>query len=1266
MNGDKPESTYIYYIIAKHPLNSIQILTTNDPIDVLKTSYKYPIVISQSQGHIRFDLLVLKAVTKDLFDTPNLTTLDQSSYLLYTIGQTKLNITSDTSIKMFTTYFNSKSIYYCFYNRYSLEMHLVEMRFSKKDTLTYKFKCEMFTGVSGVFLIDSIFNRADYTEYIHMSKQNNNLMIYFLKNKDIFSVKNKNLCVVTNDGLLTYLEGYNTILNLNIRDYLDCSLGLKTNINAKDIIDITNSHITVSLGGTFNTFHLDFCINEEMVLIYFVFFKDLIDNFYEFIENILIIFVQHPNDNKLLLLFDYLLTIFALLFKHQYDQGQTLPNLDEYKLSYETVKKEGFFIINKINNIHTNCYDLLNEKKEHYLLQINEFSRLLFESQILTNHYSDQKSLIKFISCLLNIYNNPLVNYNYFIFFNSYDKELNLDSTLNLTEQYKLELFSIIDCITLNEMSLISKPNLNSMFKLINIFRSLKGLDVLTTESNSKLNFCFGEYTIVLNNFIKNESPICFKTNLIVELIKAETSLDKIKQFHPIIAITLLDEIKKYKSKTDVALTSDTEMNKKILMLLDRSDLVKNLSISEGLINTNALESNPLISTMLYENHNTNYESDFYLANIKFSNDSRFKEALRILNPSRFLKVNTSQLSNTDSNTYELERLSFALKHIYRQHSCCIGNGAIYLNTIKTFPKDTLTIKPLNMIYISSTDNISYKLDVSSEYIKDKEFDKWPEFHNGVSQSIRLCTEFFNNKSYIRNWIQFNKPVNPNYEHGGFLFAMGLLKQLDSLLSTDIYQYMKLAHDGVTIGILLGRAASKISTMEDALSRTLCLHIAYLIPSNLEINIPVTIQSAASVGLGLLYLGTGNRLMTEMLLEQIGKKISEKNININNIESYNLSLGFAIGLINLAMGNSHNQDLKLEEKLLNFANGGKKLTSKQTNDILLDIKQYGSYVEENEINTRITSTCAYACLTFIYLQTGNNALASKIKIPTNLAQLNTYRPFYFYLAIFAKNLISYNIEPTEDWIFSQIPEYIKFLFENNIATISNDILYTDKLNNIEFTQVAMSYYYCICAGIISIAFKHIGTNNIDTALLILHFITKVRKAHVINDIIVHGYAKYNDNNKNCINKNTLYSCLCICSYALAIVMAGSGDLSTFKTLRVIRKIIDSDFNPHNYGYYQAIHHAIGILFLGAGGLTLSNNKQAIALTYISIFPVFATNTNDNDKYLQALRHLYVLACETKILETREIESNKVVSTDLVMKYVDGRDVVVKTPFNVNL
>jgi len=50
-------------------------------------------------------------------------------------------------------------------------------------------------------------------------------------------------------------------------------------------------------------------------------------------------------------------------------------------------------------------------------------------------------------------------------------------------------------------------------------------------------------------------------------------------------------------------------------------------------------------------------------------------------------------------------------------------------------------------------------------------------------------------------------------------------------------------------------------------------------------------------------------------------------------------------------------------------------------------------------------------------------------------------------------------------------------------------------------------------------------------------------------------------------------------------MAGSGDSECFKTLRIIRKRLESEMH---YGHNMAINMALGLLFLGSGAYNLSN------------------------------------------------------------------------------
>ena len=71
-----------------------------------------------------------------------------------------------------------------------------------------------------------------------------------------------------------------------------------------------------------------------------------------------------------------------------------------------------------------------------------------------------------------------------------------------------------------------------------------------------------------------------------------------------------------------------------------------------------------------------------------------------------------------------------------------------------------------------------------------------------------------------------------------------------------MYQHLKTTHDATAIGLFLGRSASKIGSMDDVDTRTLCIHIPYLLPPTMNIELSLAIQSAAVFSAGLLYKGT--------------------------------------------------------------------------------------------------------------------------------------------------------------------------------------------------------------------------------------------------------------------------------------------------------------------------------------------------------------------------------------------------------------------------
>ena len=124
------------------------------------------------------------------------------------------------------------------------------------------------------------------------------------------------------------------------------------------------------------------------------------------------------------------------------------------------------------------------------------------------------------------------------------------------------------------------------------------------------------------------------------------------------------------------------------------------------------------------------------------------------------------------------------------------------------------------------------------------------------------------------------------------------------------------------------------------------------------------------------------------------------------------------------------------------------------------------------------------------------------------------------------------------------------------------------------------------------------------------------------------------------------------SISLSMIVAGSGDL---QVLRRLRYAFGMSHPPVWYGTHVAIHTAIGLLFLGCGRYTLGTSDAAIAAMIVAFFPRFNRVSSDNRSYLQALRHLWVLAVEPRCLIARDVDTKEVVFLPVKIKLKDGNE-----------
>ena len=364
-----------------------------------------------------------------------------------------------------------------------------------------------------------------------------------------------------------------------------------------------------------------------------------------------------------------------------------------------------------------------------------------------------------------------------------------------------------------------------------------------------------------------------------------------------------------------------------------------------------------------------------------------------------------------------------ALKHLCaRAMALPVARGMFTMSVTRPLLTETLPIPELVLAARLPPNDAIVKLDMSA-YTEDTTY--WPQFHNGVAAALRLGRS---RESLTRTWIVYNRPKQPNYEHAGFLLALGLQGHLTCLRTTDFYMYLSQRHHATTAGLLLGLAANHRGKADASVFKMLCLHLPALLPASFsEISTSSVVQITALLGVGLLYQATAHRLTVEFLLEEIGRGASERDegdraarggAGSSGSEGYSLAAGLGLGMIALGCGrysNGNNEndtrrhhgllglsDLRLEERLQRYMTGGKD--------------------KHDWVNTSITSVGATLALGLIFLKSGNRSVAARLAAPDTLFLLDYVRPDQLLIRTLARGLVMWDhVRGTEEWIRTQVP-----------------------------------------------------------------------------------------------------------------------------------------------------------------------------------------------------------------------------------------------------
>ena len=354
--------------------------------------------------------------------------------------------------------------------------------------------------------------------------------------------------------------------------------------------------------------------------------------------------------------------------------------------------------------------------------------------------------------------------------------------------------------------------------------------------------------------------------------------------------------------------------------------------------------------------------------------------------------------------------------------------------------------------------------------------------------------------------------------------------------------------------------------------------------------------------------------------------------------------------------------------------------------------------EGPHVNTLLTAPGAILALALIYLKSENAVVASRLAVPDTLFLLDYVRPDFLLLRVWARGLVLWSqVQPTSDWVYSQVPAVVRSRMRRLVAGLvraptagaggaggggggggggtvhpfvpsrftriepypSMDYEGSDAelgvdddgdhshgmapdASEAEREDTEQTVRQCdaniVCGACLAVGFRFAGTADTTAKATLTAFVKYFM-----------ALRQAGENDPRWPDASTMETCVGATCLALALVMAGTGDVETLQLLRNIRMHVDEV----SYGQHMSLSMAIGLLFLGGSRWSISTSNRAIAVLVMAIFPKFPLSTGDNQYHLQALRHLYTLAAEERCLEAVDADSGERVIVPLDLELVSG-------------
>ncbi|KAK7104440.1 anaphase-promoting complex subunit 1-like [Littorina saxatilis] len=627
---------------------------------------------------------------------------------------------------------------------------------------------------------------------------------------------------------------------------------------------------------------------------------------------------------------------------------------------------------------------------------------------------------------------------------------------------------------------------------------------------------------------------------------------------------------------------------------------------------------------------------DQELLSLRWSDDLRVQEVRKMLQSAHPVQIAVVQRPEVSDHDFIEEQERHLYSICIRTMALPLGRGMFTLCSYTPMTTEMLPIPKLCLTGRASPRNTMVEL---SRVEVPPNMTGWPHFHNGVAAGLRIA-----NFSQVESaWIIYNRPKNNELtnEYAGFLMALGLNGHLPNLDTLNKHDYLSKGHEMTTIGILLGLSAAKRGMMDLATTKILSVHVpALLPPTSTELNIPHNVQVAAVLGVGLVYQGTAHTHMAEVLLAEIGRPPGPEMENCIDRESYSLAAGLALGLVMFGKGKQAIglSNHSMADILCHLMVGGQR---RPLPGIYRERYRSPSYLikEGDCVNVDVTSPGATLALGMLFFHTGNSAVAEWLQAPDTQFMLDHVRPDFLLLRTLSRGLVLWDtVLPSKAWVENTIPHLVqKFAFKKGEE--ENE----DVDDSIDFETMSQAWVNITAGSAMVLGLKFAGTANQKAFDILLEYMRRMLDIMLTPALCEQA------------GKSTMENCASVVLTALAMVMAGTGNLEVLRICRFLRKRVGQQYGGAMYGSHMAHSMATGLLFLGGGKHTLCTTPEAVGALLIAFFPKYPIFSTDNKYHLQAFRHLYVLAAKPRIIVPHDVDSGKACFVPLQVKFKDCKD-----------